>query len=860
MNITIDVVSREQQERQRQLEDQVRAERLRQRTTEEAGARNSRVEDLENREVTNVGWEEEVDPKSGRLFYINHTSKETQWEPPSKTEVHPLVEQLTDGLCIYSQGYWQDFWLQYRNSHILISCFAAHPAHYFTTNERFWVFVVSSFWAFGVSGLFELLVDRNCKGHLENAPIDDFFANPKNCDLHRYLITYVVNAGVQFFYDLIAQFVLTCGCVQQWSDGWRWRKKSIEFLGNICFWLPLLFLAFVSFILGFFFIFGSHLSDANITHENATFVVKLFTTEHETNRTDMGLNTSRFLENQSVDCNNEPLAGFGLVKSGNQVYYKYLCGLRGPFADAVSKKTIDQHDGGGDTQYLEKLDVTCGDGKVLSAFKYELVGNDRALYKFKCVSLTEKRDTVNCSFPRNTSWSLQKKEEGLNFLTSLAPTCDANETMQHFKIISRTIKLQNRTELSYQYKCCKVNRVSNTTLQMADDPSAVALNAFFSFFVTRMAQFIFITSVTSWVLFAWSRASQMKPPPHVLETEKNRKKWEDPSTFCGCFRTSPFSFCGFPPTAPCTLWNKHIGDKKSFEDLPKKSPDYTWSLKFGFSFCCCRTCIVYTHKQMDCPVYNEFHARCLGCRTRLEVPAGSSAVACPRCTLVTDPRANSTLAAPRTPGAYSYTNPSVPTAGSGGSRAISDDEMIQEAIRRSLLLPVHQNRPPVADVVYIPICHTLAPQHVSERAALAEEASARNRREEEEGIAIYGGPPPSRLQYNVPQQQQMGQGGPAGARVYVGGTSPRPSGLMGPNPGVPLSSENLPSVGSEPYALAQRQSSFYQSALRSAERAAAQLQAQRHALEQGDRAAALLAQQAPPTVMRPSPTTSALGQ
>jgi hypothetical protein len=353
----------------------------------------------------------------------------------------------------------------------------------------------------------------------------------------------------------------------------------------------------------------------------------------------------------------------------------------------------------------------------------------------------------------------------------------------------------------------------------------------------------------------------MKPPTHVLETEKNRKKWEDPSTFCGGWRT----FCWCPPTAPCTLWNKHIGDKKSFEDLPKKPPDYDWSLKFGFSFCCCRTCIVYTHKQMDCPVYNEFHARkcmhvsCLGCSTRLEVPAGSSAVACPRCTLVTDPRANSTSVAPRTPGAYSYTNPSVPTAGSGGSKAMSDDEMIQEAIRRGLLLPVHQNRPPVADVVNIAICHTLAPQHVSERAARAEEASARNRREEEEGIAIYGGPPPARLQYNVPQQQQMGQGGPAGARVYVGGTSPRPSGFMGPNPNAPLSSENLPSVGSDPYALAQRQSSFYQSALRSAEREAAQLQAQRHALEQGDRAAALLAQQAPPTVMRPSPTTAADG-
>ena len=86
--------------------------------------------------------------------------------------------------------------------------------------------------------------------------------------------------------------------------------------------------------------------------------------------------------------------------------------------------------------------------------------------------------------------------------------------------------------------------------------------------------------------------------------------------------------------------------------------------------------------------------------------------------------------------------------------------------------------------------------------------------------------------------------------------APRPSGLMGPNPGAPLSSENLPSVGSEPDVLAQTQSSFYQSALRSAEREAAQLQAQRHALEQADRAAAFAVHQAPPTVKRPSSASS----
>ena len=35
------------------------------------------------------------------------------------TEKHPLVAQLTDGLVIYSKDFWKDFWLYYKNNHIV---------------------------------------------------------------------------------------------------------------------------------------------------------------------------------------------------------------------------------------------------------------------------------------------------------------------------------------------------------------------------------------------------------------------------------------------------------------------------------------------------------------------------------------------------------------------------------------------------------------------------------------------------------------------------------------------------------------------------------------------------------------------
>jgi hypothetical protein len=54
-----------------------------------------------------------------------------------KNVVHPLVERLVAGLAIYSQSWTGDFWLVYKNNHIVVSCFACHGEHYFSSSERY---------------------------------------------------------------------------------------------------------------------------------------------------------------------------------------------------------------------------------------------------------------------------------------------------------------------------------------------------------------------------------------------------------------------------------------------------------------------------------------------------------------------------------------------------------------------------------------------------------------------------------------------------------------------------------------------------------------------------------------------------
>ena len=51
-------------------------------------------------------------------------------------------------------------------------------------------------------------------------------------------------------------------------------------------------------------------------------------------------------------------------------------------------------------------------------------------------------------------------------------------------------------------------------------------------------------------------------------------------------------------TAPCTLWNRYIGEEKFFNDLPNTPPDYDFALKVGLC-CSSLTWTVFEYKGKD---------------------------------------------------------------------------------------------------------------------------------------------------------------------------------------------------------------------------------------------------------------------
>ena len=110
------------------------------------------------------------------------------------------------------------------------------------------------------------------------------------------------------------------------------------------------------------------------------------------------------------------------------------------------------------------------------------------------------------------------------------------------------------------------------------------------FVCTKLANFMLFTSIVLLVTFTKGRKAQMKPPASVLETEEGKKKWTEPRE----------------PIVPCLkqkgprneLWNKYIGEKKTFKDLPLRPPDYDVEVRISLCCVCCNDCdrVVYASK------------------------------------------------------------------------------------------------------------------------------------------------------------------------------------------------------------------------------------------------------------------------
>ena len=107
---------------------------------------------------------------------------------PSATDHKKIktVEMILKHCVVFSQNYWADFKLVYKNDHILFSCWTCHPNHPFARMERFIVLSLSLLLAFGLSSVFS----------------------------RQHWAFGFLSFIIQTFYDTFAKTITACMCVQ----------------------------------------------------------------------------------------------------------------------------------------------------------------------------------------------------------------------------------------------------------------------------------------------------------------------------------------------------------------------------------------------------------------------------------------------------------------------------------------------------------------------------------------------------------------------------------------------------------------------------------------------------------------------
>lgn len=164
--------------------------------------------------------------------------------------------------------------LVYKNTHIVVSCFTVHRAHYFTPSERFWVLVVSAYFAFGTNALWAYIAKQTTCKDIWNSPAVNstiqyktMYANATSSqESAKALLAWqtaclrnksfqpsvwttigftIVSSMVQMLYDQYGQMVVTCSCVQRSPV---YIKCIAEGIGKMAFGVMLLVAGFSVFL------------------------------------------------------------------------------------------------------------------------------------------------------------------------------------------------------------------------------------------------------------------------------------------------------------------------------------------------------------------------------------------------------------------------------------------------------------------------------------------------------------------------------------------------------------------------------------------------------------------------------------
>ena len=172
------------------------------------------------------------------------------------------------------------------------------------------------------------------------------------------------------------------------------------------------------------------------------------TQEKSTKPNHWGGGNSIYLDRHNVDCGNKALKGFHLRRPrGNQINYNYQCGGTTSGA-SINKNSGTNNWGGGHTLYLDRHKVDCGPNP-LHQFKLTRPNRSSVRYDYKC---GDSRHSGGCR-QKNTGWNQGHRMS--IYLDRHKIRCDNDEVLKSFKL-NRQPRTGWPGKMRYDYECCKI--------------------------------------------------------------------------------------------------------------------------------------------------------------------------------------------------------------------------------------------------------------------------------------------------------------------------------------------------------------------------------------------------------------------
>jgi hypothetical protein len=169
-----------------------------------------------------------------------------------------------------------------------------------------------------------------------------------------------------------------------------------------------------------------------------------FLFDKTTNADDWGNGNTYFLDRHNIDCGDKSVLNQMVLArpSTNKLQYKYTCLSASDIGTPVQKETkLDV--GSNSSIFLDRHDVNCDEGTGLSQLKLVSDGG-KFHYKYACAPVptlgkcVEKQTTAN-------DWG----NGSVIYLDRHNIKCDKDQVMSEFKLTRPT-----PTQLQYNYKCC----------------------------------------------------------------------------------------------------------------------------------------------------------------------------------------------------------------------------------------------------------------------------------------------------------------------------------------------------------------------------------------------------------------------